>query len=234
MGSEKPSGRGKLIVTVGARLVGPRSQSCRPDRTTLLDCCDNAPKLAGDGFSDRLERRISNVFHGYCRVDGGDFDLAASDVLHDHVARKHGSDLVVRGQRLMGQRRIAGAEDPIISEIDVEFFLHRCFDIDFGQNAKSLGFERLDDAFYDGAEVSTHGLCDIVLHLNTLRDWDHGKQCPAISRTLDLIISKMRPYRLVCAERAVHELRRRNATKAIPKMAKASTSTLIPPKPPIP
>src|SRR5581483_4802402 len=52
----------------------------------LLERGDNTPELTGDGFSDRLERRISNVFHGNCGVDGCDFDLTASAVLHDHIA----------------------------------------------------------------------------------------------------------------------------------------------------
>jgi hypothetical protein len=34
------------------------------------------------------------------------------------------------------QRGIASAEYPIVSEIDVELFLHCRFDIDFGQDAK--------------------------------------------------------------------------------------------------
>ena len=49
------------------------------------------------------------MLHGDRRVDGGDLDPAAAEVLHDHVARQHGSDLVVGGQRLVGERRIAGA-----------------------------------------------------------------------------------------------------------------------------
>lgn len=81
------------------------------------------------------------MLHGYGRVDGGDLDLAAAEILHDHIAWQHGSDLVVGGQRLVRQRGIARAEYPIISEIDVELFLHGRFDINFGQNTKSLGFE---------------------------------------------------------------------------------------------
>jgi hypothetical protein len=108
------------------------------------------------------------MLHGYCRVDGGDLDLAASDILHDHVAREHGSNLIIGGQRLVRQWRVTRAEYPIVPEIDVELFLHRCFDIDFGQDAKSLGLECLDDAFYYDREASTHGLRDIILHLNTL------------------------------------------------------------------
>jgi hypothetical protein len=42
-------------------------------------------------------------------VDGGDLDPAVSEVLHDHVARKHNSDLIIRGQRLVRQRGIASA-----------------------------------------------------------------------------------------------------------------------------
>lgn len=71
-----------------------------------LNCGDNALKFNGDSFGDRFERRISNLRHGYGRVDSGDFNLAASEILHDHIARQHRADLVVGGQRLMRQRRI--------------------------------------------------------------------------------------------------------------------------------
>lgn len=107
----------------------------------LLDRGDNALQLAGDGIGDRLQRRISNMLHGYCRVYGGDLDLAASNILHDDVTRQHRSDLVIGGQRLVRQRRVTRAEYPVLPEIEVELFLHRRFDIDFSQNAKALGFE---------------------------------------------------------------------------------------------
>src|SRR5450759_3391651 len=109
--------------------------------TTLSDRGDNALQLAGDGIGDRLERRISNMLHGYGRVDGGDLNPAAADILHDDVARQHRSDLVIGGQRLVRQRRVTRDEDAILPEIEVELFLHRRFDIDFSQNAKALGFE---------------------------------------------------------------------------------------------
>src|SRR5664279_6322932 len=80
----------------------------------LLDRGDNALQLAGDGIGDRLQRRISNMLHGYCRVYGGDLDPAASNILHDDVTRQHRSDLVFSSQRLMRQRRITRAEYPII------------------------------------------------------------------------------------------------------------------------
>src|SRR5664279_4156449 len=108
---------------------------------TLLDRGDNALQLAGDGIGDSLERRISNMLHGYCRVDSSDLDPAAADILHDDVTRQHRSDLVIGGQRLVRQRRVTRAEYPILPEIEVELFLHRRFDIDFSQNAKALGFE---------------------------------------------------------------------------------------------
>jgi hypothetical protein len=133
----------------------------------LLDRADSALQLAGDGIGDRLQCRISNMLHGYCRVDGGDLDPAAAEILHDHVARQHRSDLVIGGQRLVRQRRVTRAEYPILPEIEVELFLHRRFDIDFSQNAKALGFQYLDDALHRGGEAPAHGLRNIVLHLNT-------------------------------------------------------------------
>src|SRR5450756_3125183 len=109
--------------------------------TTLSDRGNNALQLAGDGFGDRLQRRISNMLHGYCRVYGGDLDLAASDILHDDVTRPHRSELVIGGQRLVRQWRVTRAEYPVLPEIEVELFLHRRFDIDFSQHAKAFGFE---------------------------------------------------------------------------------------------
>src|SRR5450759_212049 len=138
--------------------------------SALSDRGDNALQLAGDGFGDRLQRRISNMLHGYGRVDGGYLDPAAADILHDDVAWQHRSDLVIGGQRLVRQRRVTRAEDPILPEIEVELFLHRRFDIDFSQNAKALGFERLDVALYRDGEGPAHGLGDIVFHLNTSAD----------------------------------------------------------------
>src|ERR1035437_7799208 len=53
--------------------------------SAVSDRGDNALQLAGDGFGDRLQRRISNMLHGYGRVDGGDLDPGAADILHDDV-----------------------------------------------------------------------------------------------------------------------------------------------------
>ena len=47
-------------------------------QAAALDCCDNAPKLASDGFGDRAERRISNMFHRDSWVDGSHLDFAVS------------------------------------------------------------------------------------------------------------------------------------------------------------
>src|SRR5664280_3361446 len=98
------------------------------------------------------------MFHGDCGVDGSYLDLAASKILHDHVTRQHRSDLVIGSERLMRQWRIACTEDSIIPEIKVQLFLHRCSDIDFSQNTKSICFECLRDALYDRGELSTHCL----------------------------------------------------------------------------
>lgn len=180
----------------------------------LLDRGDNALQLVGDGFGDRLERRIANMLHRYCRVDGSDFDLAASEILHDDVARQHCFDLVISSQRLMRQRWVTRAEYPIIPKIEIELFLHRCFDVDFGQNAKALCFEGLDDPFQRGWKASAHDFGYVIFHLNTSIEPNGRRNFRATMRC--------------------QGLRRRKATTAIPRTASASISTPIPPKPPIP
>src|ERR1019366_6337228 len=179
------------------------------------------------------------MFHGYCRVDGGYLDMTAAEVLHDHVARQHGSDLIIGGQRLVRQRRITRAQYPIISEINVELFLHGRFDIDFGQNAKSLGFERLDDAFYYGREASTHGFRDIIFHLNTSSELGPRSGFEALGAGA---LEKMAPSpatmryfaQILCVETFGHGFRRRIARTTTPTMSRTTTSPPIPPKPPIP
>ena len=81
------------------------------------------------------------MLHGYFRVDGRDADLALSKVLHDHIARKHRSDLVIGRQSLVRQCRITRAKNPILTKINVELLLHRRRDIDLGENPETLGFE---------------------------------------------------------------------------------------------
>jgi hypothetical protein len=101
------------------------------------DDCENLDRVM------RLPFTVNRPNAKKIKADGGYLDMTAAEVLHDHVARQHGSDLIIGGQRLVRQRRITRAQYPIISEINVELFLHGRFDIDFGQKAKSLGFERL-------------------------------------------------------------------------------------------
>lgn len=134
----------------------------------MSDRLDNAPKFTGHGFGDRLELRISNMLHGYGRVDRRDLDLSISEVLNDDIAWQHSADLVIGGQRLMRQRWIAGAENPIVPEIEIELFLHCRSNIDIGQHTKSLGLKRLGDALDDRGEITAYGFSDIVFHLTSM------------------------------------------------------------------
>ena len=98
---------------------------------------DNTFEFFSNGIGDILKRCVTNLRHRYRRVDGSNFDFSASEILHDHIARQHRSDLVI---------------------------LHRCFDIDFGQHAKALSFECLDDAFDRSGEAPLHNLGDVIFH----------------------------------------------------------------------
>src|ERR1017187_1100938 len=97
----------------------------------------------------------------------------------------------------MRKRRITRAEYPIIPEIEIKLFLHRCFNIDFGQYAKALGLERLDDAFHRSEEAPAHGLGDIIFHMKTSTELGGRRNFRATMRVVRYCVGgrQQRQYR---------------------------------------
>jgi SAM-dependent methyltransferase len=131
-----------------------------------LSCNDaNYAFQSGCDFSrDFRERWVADTLHRGARVDRGNFGAAGRRLLDDHVAGQHHADLVFGGQRLMGERRIAGSEDAILTEFDTEFLLHRRGHVDIGQHAEALALERRDDFGNGLVKAGLHGAGDIVFH----------------------------------------------------------------------
>jgi hypothetical protein len=111
---------------------GPDSIQPRADLGS--DLSDPVPVDQGE---DR--RRVHKV------DDHGVISLAKDD-----IAGEEGTDARFGGDRLVCQRWVAGSEDQIRINVKVEFGLHRCGDIDFGEDAKSLSGESGDDPLLDG------------------------------------------------------------------------------------
>jgi hypothetical protein len=100
--------RNFLSRDCGWRLARP-SQTFNDVFQLLPDCAGQFAKLW-----------VADGLHGRDRIDGRDLHPAAVKLLNDDVAGQHGPDLVFVLQRLMGEFRVAGAQDQVGVEIDVE------------------------------------------------------------------------------------------------------------------
>jgi hypothetical protein len=101
---------------------------------------NDAPELFTNLGRRLFEPRIFDCLHRGDRIDRSDLDGAVSELLHDHVARKHGADLVLQDERFVSQLRIAGAEDPVPLEYHADLFVQRLLHIDVGEDAEAFRF----------------------------------------------------------------------------------------------
>ena len=98
------------------------------------------------------------------RINRRHLDLTARSGLHNHVAGKHGSDLVFELQRFMGECRIACSEDTIRPKVHVDLLLECLLNVDFGNDAKALAFESLCRPLNDLIKVCREKLAEVVGH----------------------------------------------------------------------
>ena len=110
--------------------------------------------LAGDG----AELRVLDRDHRRDRIYRRNLDLSAVLLLNQDVARKHRSDLVLKCERLMGELRVACAQNEIRPEVDADLLIQGVLHVDLGQHPKAMvlqsrdrrrdrGFERQVDYF---------------------------------------------------------------------------------------
>jgi hypothetical protein len=96
--------------------------------------------VAAGGHS--VQVGVAHHTHGGHRVERGDGAAAVAVVVDHHVAGQHQADALVGRERLKGQRRIAGADDHVALEVDVQLGPHGGPDVDLGQHAEALLLER--------------------------------------------------------------------------------------------
>ena len=120
--------------------------------------------LARTSAAASFRSSIVDGLHGSDGVDGGDLGPALADVLDHHVARQHGADLVLDLQRQKGERRIAGAQNVIIAELDAQLCLECAFHIDFGDDSETLLLKRVARPLQGFVEPDRQGLGEIVAH----------------------------------------------------------------------
>ena len=103
-----------------------------------LDFLDNPTEHVADGFGDTREFLAVDSLHGGDWVNGGNFDMAVLVLLHDHIARKQGTNFVLEPQSLVSHLWIAGAENTIGAEGDVEFVFESCLYVNVGEHAEAV------------------------------------------------------------------------------------------------
>ena len=77
------------------------------------------------------------------RIHDLDVRAALCVLTHHHVAREQQADVELGSERLVGQRRVAGAEDHVRPELDTQLLPHRGRDVDLGEHTEALGRQLL-------------------------------------------------------------------------------------------
>ena len=79
-------------------------------------------------------------------------------LVDNNIAWHQQADVLLVLKRLVGKRRIAGAENNVVVKLDVELFPEGLFDVDLGKYAKALLLKLFPDAF--------HGVLVSQIHLS--------------------------------------------------------------------
>jgi hypothetical protein len=99
------------------------------------------PHFAGD----RGELGVVGDGEHSLGVDGGDVGVAVATVDGD-VAGEQGAELGFGLEGLVGERRVARAEDEVGLAVDAELLFHGGLDVDLAEDAESFGLELGADA----------------------------------------------------------------------------------------
>ena len=107
-----------------------------------------------------LPARHPELLHRIEDRDGAPPGLVVG--VHDDIAGEEQADVLLLRERLMGQARIAGAQDPILAEIQVELLLERARHVDASQDSEPFRSEGVFDAHLDVVDGSVHLLLESV------------------------------------------------------------------------
>lgn len=100
--------------------------------------CDHVSQLVLNDLSGCFQRCIVDCLHGRDGVDSCDFNLPFAEILDDHIARQHQSDLVFDLKCVMRQAGIARPQNAVIAKFDVKLFLECRLQVDLGYDTESF------------------------------------------------------------------------------------------------
>src|SRR5690606_20419446 len=143
------------------RSRGPTTRRSSMDSSKPVDCL---PKQLPHISRDRREAGIVHSLHRSDRINGGDLYETFADLLQYDVAWQHCADAAFLLQGLVGESRVAGAEDDVRSKFDIQLLLQRRRDVDGGEDTEPLGSQRRRDVIDRLVHWHRDRLAEVVAH----------------------------------------------------------------------
>ena len=91
-----------------------------------------------------LELGVVDRLHGGNWVDCRHLDSSIGKLLHDHIARQHGADLVFQLERFIGELWIARAKYAVLAKRYADLLAQSPLHVDLRDDAKAFGLESGD------------------------------------------------------------------------------------------
>ena len=104
---------------------------------------EDAFEALADVDGDLVERRVVDGVEEHLGIDGAHGDRPVVGLVDDDVARGARAEPRFRRQALVCKRWVAGAEDAVLTEVDVEFRRERRFHVDIAEDTEPLLGERV-------------------------------------------------------------------------------------------
>ena len=131
-----------LVLRKASDQIDAVTSTTRPAGSEIVD---DATQLLVHLIGRRRQVRIPDDREHPGRIHRR-YNRASVIVVDNHVAGQEQADADLLLQRLIGKRRVAGAEDHVVTEVDAELLLQFSVDVDLAEHAEALDTECLAGA----------------------------------------------------------------------------------------
>jgi hypothetical protein len=97
-------------------------------------------------------------------VDGAHDDVTGVRLVDDDVTREQGPQFRLFGEAFVGEWRVTRPENSVLVDVDIEFFLQGCFDVDVTEDPEAFVLQGSRDCGYDIVERCIDRCGDGVRH----------------------------------------------------------------------
>jgi hypothetical protein len=131
----------------------------------IANFIDQSLQMRADLSGDLVHDDVCDGLHGSNRINCGYLNATIISLLQNDVTGQHGSDLVFRLKRSIGELWIAYAEDQIRMKVDIDRLLQGILHIDFRKHCELMPFERFFRADHCVIKSHVDSLGEMVGHL---------------------------------------------------------------------